>query len=363
MSATVKILFDRRGQASKTQTGTVEIEVSLNGKRKRISTGVKVYPNEWSNGRIIKRMDALALNRQLDEKYKEIVEMVSQPGFTLDAMSSRVRKRSFCDWVDEQIGKRTDLTERTRASHYAMNEKLRQTGYIETFKDLTPENIRKWDAYAHSRCSQQTAVYDYHKKIKVYIKEAKLQGLINSDPYDYVKISKGKSEGIKYITEEERSRIEALELDGYMEIARDMFVFACYTGLADCDLRKITRDDVIEEDGQKFIVDKRQKTGVNYRLVILPKALEILEKYDYDLDRLTNQRCNIMLKTIGAMAGVKTKLTMHVGRHTFATWALKRGVPIEIVSKMLAHSDIVMTQIYAKVLQSEVTKGFDMLKD
>lgn len=362
MATTVKIIFDRRKQSSKTQAGTVEIEVVSNGKRKRISTGIKVYQNEWNNGKIIKRIDAIALNRQLEEKYNEIIELTSQPNFTINLLGSKQRKTSFCDWVDEQIAKRTDLTERTRASHYAMNEKLRQTGYIKTFKDLSPENIRKWDAYAHTRCSQQTAVYDYHKKIKVYIKEAKLQGLINSDPYDFVKILKGKSEGIKYITEEERSRIEALELDGYMEIARDMFIFACYTGLADCDLRKITRDDVIEEDGQKFIVDKRQKTGVNYRLVILPKALEILERYDYNLDRLTNQRCNIMLKTIGAMAGVKTKLTMHVGRHTFATWALKRGVPIEIVSKMLAHSDIVMTQIYAKVLQSEVTKGFDLLK-
>ena len=62
------------------------------------------------------------------------------------------------------------------------------------------------------------------------------------------------------------------------------------------------------------------------------------------------------------MANIRTHLTMHVGRHTFATWALKKGVPIEVVSKMLAHTDIQTTQIYAKVLQEEVTKGFDLLK-
>lgn len=188
MATTVKIIFDRRKQSSKTQAGTIEIEVVSNGKRKRISTGIKVYQNEWNNGKIIKRIDAIALNRQLDAKYNEIIELVAQPNFTIDLLGSKQRKTSFCDWVDEQIAKRTDLTDRTKASHLAMNEKLRQTGYIKTFNDLTPENIRKWDAYAHSRCSQQTAVYEYHKKIKVYIKEAKLQRLINSDPYDFVKI-------------------------------------------------------------------------------------------------------------------------------------------------------------------------------
>ena len=96
--------------------------------------------------------------------------------------------------------------------------------------------------------------------------------------------------------------------------------------------------------------------------MLLPKAQEILERYDYDLDRFTNQKCNQYLKAIQVMANIRTHLTMHVGRHTFATWALKKGVPIEVVSKMLAHTDIQTTQIYAKVLQEEVTKGFELLK-
>lgn len=112
-----------------------------------------------------------------------------------------------------------------------------------------------------------------------------------------------------------------------------------------------------------MVIDgSRLKTSVRYKLKILPKAMEILSKYDFDLDRMSNQKCNIYLKAIQTIAGIKTKLTMHVGRHSFATWALKMGVPLAVVSKMLAHTDITTTMIYAKVLQTEVAAGFDKLK-
>ena len=176
-----------------------------------------------------------------------------------------------------------------------------------------------------------------------------------------MRISRGKSTSIKFLREQERNAIEALELRDGHDVARDMFIFSCYTGLAYSDLVKITKDD-IEEDGDKMMIqDRRQKTGSEYKIVLLPKAIEILKKYDFNLNRLTNQKCNEYLKTIAHMCKIKINLTMHVGRHTFATWALKKGVPIEVVSKMLAHADISTTQIYAKILQEEVDKGYDTL--
>jgi site-specific recombinase XerD len=98
-----------------------------------------------------------------------------------------------------------------------------------------------------------------------------------------------------------------------------------------------------------------------YSITILPKAKEILERYGWSVPKITNQKCNQYLKAIQSACGIKTKLTMHVGRHTFATWALQKGVQIEVVSKMLGHSSINTTQIYAKVLQQSVDAGFDSL--
>jgi integrase/recombinase XerD len=87
----------------------------------------------------------------------------------------------------------------------------------------------------------------------------------------------------------------------------------------------------------------------------------ILKKYKYDLDRLSDVKCNEWLKIIAADAKIDKRLTMHVGRHTFATWALSKGVSIEVVSKMLGHTNITTTQLYAKVLQKSVDEGFGLL--
>jgi site-specific recombinase XerD len=77
---------------------------------------------------------------------------------------------------------------------------------------------------------------------------------------------------------------------------------------------------------------------------------------------MSNQKCNDQLKIIANLAKLHINLTMHVGRHTFATWALTKGVGIETVSKMLAHSNVTMTEKYARVLQTSVIKGYDLLK-
>ena len=141
-----------------------------------------------------------------------------------------------------------------------------------------------------------------------------------------------------------------------------MIVFYRYTGLAYSDLVKIKKSDVFMQGDDYCIRDKRLKTGMPYTIVLLPKAIAILRKYDYNLNLMSNQKCNDQLKLIASMANLHINLTMHVGRHTFATWALTKGVGIETVSKMLAHSNVTMTEKYAQVLQTSVIQGFNLLK-
>ena len=129
------------------------------------------------------------------------------------------------------------------------------------------------------------------------------------------------------------------------------------------DALKANRKEIFMEGEDMCIIDKRLKTGTPYTIVLLPKAVEILEKYNYDINLMSNQKCNEYLKLVAHMAHIHTNLTMHVGRHTFATWALTKGVGIETVSKMLAHSDISMTEKYAKVLKSSVISGFHKLRN
>lgn len=137
----------------------------------------------------------------------------------------------------------------------------------------------------------------------------------------------------------------------------------CYTGLAYADLAKFDFVKGVENRNGKYVIaDRRKKTNEDYFIVLLSPAVRLLKKYDYKLPIISNQQYNIMLKVMAQYADINKNITTHVARHTFAVFALNNGVPIEVVAKMLGHSNIRTTQLYAKVLNSEVEKGFDLLE-
>jgi site-specific recombinase XerD len=207
-----------------------------------------------------------------------------------------------------------------------------------------------------------TSVRNYHAVFSKYVRQAIKEGLISNDPLLQIELPKGKGKEICYLTQEELELVEKASLTGRKIQARDLFLFACYTGLAYVDIVKIRKDDVMMVEGKPYITDRRHKTGSTYKLRLLPKAMAILKKYNYNLDILSNPHANVELKKIERITGIKKHISMHVGRHTFATIALSSGVRIETVSRMLAHSSIRTTQIYAKVLQKDVDEGFDILE-
>jgi integrase len=156
-----------------------------------------------------------------------------------------------------------------------------------------------------------------------------------------------------------------------LEEVRDIFVFACYTGLAYADIAKLTQSEIeIGIDGTKWIFTHREKTETKSNIPLLPKALEIIEKYKNHpecsisgklLPIKSNQKTNAYLKEIATLCGITKILTFHSARHTFATTVtLTNGVPIESVSSMLGHKNIRTTQIYAKVVERKVSE--DMMK-
>ena len=364
----VRVLFDRRKEATKTQPGSVEIELTTAGKRRRISTGVRVLSYQWSAGKVIRHPEAATLNALIEDKVAA-VRVATGKGED-DARSVVPRRASVmspADWLRNEIADRP-MADTTRKHHEGMLAEIEASGLFMRWRDFTPRVLALWDARLRNvrGLTNQTTIYDYHKRLRVYLVKAVMMGLISANPYDKFKVSKGKqSDSIKYITDDERDRIAALEFEAGtgMAIARDMFLLACYTGLAYGDMIKVRQKDFVTEGDRVLLIDKRNKTGGRYRLTILPQALDILKQYGWNMNRLSNQKANMYLKGIGVAAGIATPLTMHMGRHTFATWALNNGVPIEIVSKMLAHSRIETTQIYAKVLQPEVDRGFDLLRE
>lgn len=358
----IKLVFDRRKTASATTKGSVEIEVTWKRERVRLSTGVSVLKQQWKGSEVVNHPEAAELNakirsllRTMQDKLNHMAESNSEINLSVLKATRKAKviggRTDFLDWLEDRIAKRP-IKESTRKHHMTVLKSLREFEKIKTFTDVTSRNIKLWDDYIRSldKVNCQASIHGYHKRLRPYIQEALELQLIDVNPYANVKIPRGKSEGIRFLTEEERDRIEELELFGMMEKTRDMFIFSCYTGLAYSDLIKIKKEDVFQKGDDYCIRDKRTKTGNQYTIVLLPKALAILRKYNFNLNLLSNQKCNEQLKLIAHMAQIHINLTMHVGRHTFATWALSKGVGIQVVSKMLSHADISMTEKYAKVL-------------
>src|SRR5690606_5695047 len=158
-----------------------------------------------------------------------------------------------------------------------------------------------------------------------------------------------------------------------IQYAKDLFVFSCYTGMAYIDVMQLTPDNIILGiDGNYWIKTIREKTDTSVNVPILPKAAYIIEKYKNSprsiakgslFPIISNQKLNSYLKEVGDLCGIKKNLTFHLARHTFATSVtLSNGVPIETVSKLLGHTKLTTTQIYAQVVEKKVSQDMEKLK-
>ena len=135
---------------------------------------------------------------------------------------------------------------------------------------------------------------------------------------------------------------------------RDCFLFQAYTGLSYSDMAGLTKDDFIACDKGMYLHKARVKTKVNYTVFLLPKAIALLEKYDWKLPVLSNQKYNSYLGEIKDIIGISKPLHSHIARHTAATQFLNNGLSIDVVAKILGHTNTNMTKHYAKLLDTTV---------
>jgi len=369
----IRLVFDRKKTATDEKPAIVQVEVKLNNKKKYISTGVKLYPDQWKKNQVVNRVDAYELMNQINRSIKSIrswIDKEQEAGeeFSFSKLDSFIEysnnsSGSFIDFIEKRIEIRT-IKQSTKRQHRVLVSTLNDFGKIQSFADVTVKNIKLFDDYLKCNGNSQPTVHGYHKRLKVYIKEAIKLELLKSSPYDNFSVPKGEGKTRRYLDADELKRVEEADMfDDSIMRARDCFIFCCYTGLAYSDLASFNWEkDVKVRDGKFFIEDERIKTETLYKIQILPPAMRILQKYNYKLLVTTNQNYNRDLKVVAKYAKLNKPISSHTARHTFAVFALNNGVRIEVVSKMLAHRNIKTTQIYAKILQSEVEAGFDILE-
>jgi len=239
--------------------------------------------------------------------------------------------------------------------------------------ELDNEFIVDYDIYLKTqrKCAHNTSL-KYIKNFKKIINLAIANGHLSSDPFTNFK-AKLKPVDRGFLNEEELNLIISKNFNNRLAEVRDCFVFSCFTGLAYSDILSLSKENIVTgTDGNMWIKIKRKKTSNLSSIPILAITRKLIDKYQYHPECMaknrllpvkSNQKMNAYLKEIADICGIEKNFTSHLARHTFATTVtLNNNVPIETVSKMLGHSSINMTRIYARLLDRKVGQDMKQLE-
>lgn len=400
MSQTISVAFyTRKDRATDDGLLPVFMRISLMTKRLTLATKIFVKHNEWSdqNGKLKTNSDeARRVNKMLDafkmKAFDYQRELMNEgKDVTLASMKAKwyglslEKTRMLMDVFKEHNEQMKSLInrefspltfERYETSFRHTQEFMKWKYQIDDIdiKQLNYEFISNYEFWLKSvrKCDHNTTVKylsNFKKIVHICIKH----GWLDKDPFVGFKMTKREVER-PFLVEEELNRIIAEDFKmPRLRQVRDIFIFCCYTGLAYADVKKLTREEITTGiDGEKWIWTSRQKTETTTRVPLLPRALEILDRYKDDpqcmnqarlLPVLSNQKMNNYLKEISDACEITKKMTFHTARHTFATTVtLSNGVPIETVSKMLGHRNLKTTQHYARILDLKVSEDMSNLR-
>lgn len=197
--------------------------------------------------------------------------------------------------------------------------------------------------------------------LKGVVQRAHRRGLIKVSPFAEFHIAKNIREREFCDVEEILQLFEHKFSHPSEKYVRDVFVFSAFTGMSFVDIRQLRKSDIQEIDGHQWIISSRHKTGIPFRVKLLEQPLSIIHRYEkvnneYIFDKLEYHAVAKRLPAVLKACNINKHITFHCARHSFAVMALNYGVPIESVSRILGHSNITTTQIYAKI----TTKKLDM---
>ena len=233
--------------------------------------------------------------------------------------------------------------------------------------ELTPDFIKEFAVFLSTdRGLQNGSIWTNCMWLKGVVMRAHFNGLIPRNPFAQFHISPNIKER-EYLTEDELKTLMTHEFaDSKLSYIRDIFVFASFTALSFVDIKELTTDDIVEINGEKWILSKRHKTKVNFQVKLLDIPLQIIKRYErFQEDKLVFPNLNYWnickpLKKMIKECGISKDISFHCTRHGFATLALSKGVPIESVSRVLGHTNITTTQKYAKITTEKIDKDLTM---
>lgn len=235
--------------------------------------------------------------------------------------------------------------------------------------ELTPQLIHDFSVWLSAvRQLRGGTVWLVCQQLKGVVTRAHLRGRMAWNPFGGFHIAK-KIRPRQYLTEDELVRLMGHHFSSEpLNFARDIFVFAAFTGLSFIDIRELRSSDIMDIQGSAWIISKRHKTKVPYQVKLLDIPLRILSQYqsdkqDYVFGHMEYRTMAYRIKRVMAEVGFAKHITMHCARHSFAVLAINKGVPIETVSRVLGHTNITTTQIYAKITLDKICSDMMSFED
>ena len=361
--------------------------ITVNRQRAEFSTKRSVLPDDWdpARGRSGKRTKkALSLNEYLEEVWGSIhdarkqLEHEGKDVNAQDVMNRYLGTDAIRIGILDLYQEHNDTLKERIDRGVAFGTWERHTTSRSHFGEFLKQKYRKSDIHCNRinktmleeyyhflitkrECANNTAI-KYLSNLNKILNIAIERDYIRKNPHFRLKLKKDEVEK-EFLTDKELDRLMAKEFaTERLGEVRDTFVFSCLTGLAFSDIKTLKKEHLVENNGQTWVHKPRQKTNIMSTIPLLPKAKSILTKYyvyalatSYLLPVKSNQKMNEYLKEIATLCEINKNLTTHTARHTFATTVtLLLGVRIEHVSKMMGHTNITMTQHYAKILDQNI---------
>lgn len=375
--------------------------ITVNSKRCEVSIKRKISIDSWNSGKGMAKPSTnenKQLNSYLEQIRKMVVEsyqdlVLSKQVITTEAIKNKflgldISDMTLCKLIDyHNTNCKETLRWGTLKNYFTtqkyiilfLKEKYKTSDiYLKSlnYKFLVDFEyfLRKHSPVDHQRPMENNTVMKHIERLRKMIKMAIRYEWLEKDPFIAFKQKFHRFER-GFLSEEELKIIEEKEFSiARLQHVKDLFIFSCYTGLSYIDLIHLSPENIqIGIDKKYWLFTSREKTDNPVRVPILPVAMEIISKYKTDPKALvynrlfppiSNQRLNSYLKEIADLCKITKNFTFHLARHTFATTVtLANGVPIESVSKMLGHSKISTTQIYAKVVEKKLGEDMEKLKE
>lgn len=400
MRSTFKILFYINRQKTKADGKTgILCRITIDGKNSAITTGEECKPSEWN------MKQGLATDRKTNQRlheFRELVEktyrdiLVRDGVVSVELVKNRLQgiathpttllamSRVELQTVKESVGKSRAEGTYLNLSHSDRNlrEFVKDKGLQDIpISTITEDLFEEYRFFLKKRGLKGTTINNYLCWLSRLMFRAVSQRIIRYNPFENAKYEKEEKK-IRFLQKSDVAKLMAMTMnDKETELARLMFVFSCFTGLAIADMEHLQYKHIqTAVDGRKYIRKERQKTKVEFIVPLHPiveaiinhcrKKQENNEEWQTVKEKggtlIFPRECSrsvidTKLSIVGKACGIKERLSFHMARHTFGTMSLSAGIPIESIAKMMGHASISSTQIYAQVTDKKISEDMDRL--